>query len=33
MKFGQLNKTYKPQSHTRSHKYVSDGSGRDKYVV
>ncbi len=33
MKFGQLNQTYKPQSYTRFHKYVSDGSGRDKYVV
>ena len=33
MKFGSLNKTYKPCSYTRFQKYVSDGTGRDKYVV
>lgn len=33
MKFGPLNKPYKPCSYTRFQKYVSDGSGRDKYVV
>jgi hypothetical protein len=33
MKFGAINRTYKPHSYSRSQKYVSDGSGRDKYVV
>jgi hypothetical protein len=33
MKFGPLHKSYKPQSYTRFHKYASDGTGRDKYVV
>lgn len=33
MKFGPNGKTYKPCSYTRFQKYVSDGSGRDKYVV
>ena len=33
MKFGAINKTYKPASFTRFQKYASDGSGRDKYVV
>eukprot|EP00919_Chromeraceae_sp_WS-2016_P041183 GHVR01098237.1.p1 GENE.GHVR01098237.1~~GHVR01098237.1.p1 ORF type:complete len:103 (+),score=6.24 GHVR01098237.1:22-309(+) len=33
MKFGPANRSYKPASYTRFQKYVSDGSGRDKYVV
>ena len=33
MKFGPVNRSYKPNSYTRFQKYVSDGSGRDKYVV
>lgn len=33
MKFGPPNKTYKPCSDTRFQKYISDGSGRDQYVV
>lgn len=33
MKFGPTNRSYKPCSYSRSQKYVSDGSGRDKYVV
>ncbi len=33
MKFGPNNRAYKPVSYTRFHKYTSDGSGRDKYVV
>lgn len=33
MKFGPSNRTYKPCSYTRSQKYVSDGTGRDQYVV
>jgi len=33
MKFGATTKPYKPCSYTRFQKYVSDGSGRDKYVV
>lgn len=32
MKFGEFNRTYKPRSHTRFQKYVSDGTGRDQYV-
>ena len=33
MKFGPSNRTYKPCSYTRSQKYVSDGTGRDQYIV
>ncbi len=33
MKFGSINRSYKPASHTRFQKYISDGSGRDNYVV
>lgn len=33
MKFGPNSKAYKPCSYTRFQKYVSDGSGRDQYVV
>lgn len=33
MKFGPFNRTYKPSSYTRFQKYVSDGTGRDQYVV
>lgn len=33
MKFGPLNRTFKPTSNTKFQKYASDGSGRDKYVV
>jgi hypothetical protein len=33
MKFGAYNRNYKPASYTRFQKYVSDGTGRDKYVV
>ena len=33
MKFGPTGRSYKPCSYTRSQKYVSDGSGRDQYVV
>ena len=33
MKFGQLGRTFKPHSYSRSQKYISDGTGRDKYVV
>jgi hypothetical protein len=33
MKFGPNSKTYKPCSYTRFQKYVSDGTGRDQYVV
>lgn len=34
MKFGPIvNKSYRPSSSTKYHKYTSDGSGRDKYVV
>lgn len=33
MKFGNYNRSYKPCSYTRFQKYVSDGTGRDKYVV
>lgn len=33
MKFGPYNRTYKPSSYTRFQKYVSDGTGRDQYVV
>ena len=33
MKFGQHNRSYKPASYTRFQKYVSDGTGRDQYVV
>lgn len=33
MKFGPQSRSYKPASYTRFIKYVSDGSGRDKYVV
>jgi hypothetical protein len=33
MKFGNSSKPYRPCSYTRFQKYVSDGSGRDKYVV
>ena len=33
MKFGAVNKSYKPCSYTRFQKYVSDGTGRDQYVV
>jgi hypothetical protein len=33
MKFGATGRTYKPNSYTRFQKYVSDGSGRDQYVV
>lgn len=33
MKFGPINRAYKPASYVKSQKYVSDGSGRDKYVV
>lgn len=32
-KFGHTNKVYKPASYTRFQKYLSDGTGRDKYVV
>lgn len=33
MKFGPTNRSYKPCSYNRSQKYVSDGTGRDQYVV
>ena len=33
LKFGAINRSYKPASYTRFQKYVSDGSGRDQYVV
>lgn len=33
MKFGPNCRTYKPASYTRFQKYVSDGTGRDQYVV
>lgn len=33
MKFGPQGRNYKPMSYTRFHKYASDGTGRDKYVV
>lgn len=33
MKFGPLNRTFKPLSNPKFQKYSSDGSGRDKYVV
>jgi hypothetical protein len=33
MKFGPYNRSYKPSSYTRFQKYVSDGTGRDQYVV
>jgi hypothetical protein len=33
MKFGSYKKGYKPGSYTRYQKYLSDGSGRDKYVI
>ena len=33
MKFGPINRSFKPASYTRFQKYTSDGSGRDKYVV
>jgi hypothetical protein len=33
MKFGPTNRSYKPCSYTRFQKYVSDGTGRDQYVV
>ena len=33
MKFGALGRTYKPSSYTRFQKYISDGTGRDQYVV
>lgn len=33
MKFGPIGRTYKPSSYTRFIKYVSDGTGRDNYVV
>ena len=33
MKFGAINRSYKPCSYTRFQKYVSDGTGRDQYVV
>lgn len=33
MKFGPFNRAYKPSSYTRFQKYVSDGTGRDQYVV
>lgn len=33
MKFGPNSKSLRPASHTKFHKYASDGSGRDKYVV
>jgi hypothetical protein len=33
MKFGPINRNYKPASNTKFQKYASDGSGRDKYVV
>lgn len=33
MKFGPKSRPYKPCSYTRFQKYISDGSGRDQYVV
>lgn len=33
MKFGPTTKGYRPASYTRFQKYLSDGTGRDKYVV
>lgn len=33
MKFGPLNRSYKPSSNAKFQKYSSDGTGRDKYVV
>jgi hypothetical protein len=33
MKFGPFNRSYKPASNTRFQKYISDGTGRDKYIV
>lgn len=33
MKFGPMNRGFKPQSYTRFQKYASDGTGRDQYVV
>ena len=33
LKFGSFNRSYKPCSYTRFQKYVSDGTGRDQYVV
>lgn len=33
MKFGPINRSFKPASFTRFQKYASDGTGRDKYVV
>jgi hypothetical protein len=33
MKFGSVRKATKPGSYTRYQKYLSDGSGRDKYVI
>jgi hypothetical protein len=33
MKFGAIGRKYKPRSSTRFQKYISDGTGRDRYVV
>lgn len=33
MKFGPINRQFKPVSSTKFQKYASDGTGRDKYVV
>jgi hypothetical protein len=33
MKFGPNSRAYKPCSYTRFQKYISDGTGRDQYVV
>jgi len=33
MKFGPYGRTYRPNAYTRFIKYVSDGTGRDQYVV
>lgn len=33
MKFGPINRQFKPVSSKKFQKYASDGSGRDKYVV
>lgn len=33
MKFGPYNRKYKPVSNTRFQKYISDGTGRDRYIL
>jgi hypothetical protein len=33
MKFGPVKSTFNPVVYTRHHKYLSDGTGRDVYVI